>query len=282
MWGMWAKNTEMDLSGRTDEKFTDLYLSGWIRKPNDQEKRVNLLRSVKYKLSRWFDAFRPEPTEMITIRGTRLLVRLDSPDKAVAQTSLEGEFDEAIETAGTLRHGFIVDAGGYIGTAAIAFALAFPEATIVTIEPSVRNFAILRANVAAFPNIVTIRAALAAQPGRIPLVDRWAGQWGYSTFTAPGPGCPEPIPVNDTEAVTVPQLLERFNKEGIDILKLDIEGAEIEILTPPPLWMKRVGVVFAELHDRFRPGCTDAFNAATYGRENSLTDGEKILSVIRK
>ena len=52
-----------------------------------------------------------------------------------------------------LKHGLIIDAGGYLGTAAIAFSEAYPDATVVTIEPSPENFALLVQNTAAYPNI---------------------------------------------------------------------------------------------------------------------------------
>jgi hypothetical protein len=51
--------------------------------------------------------------------------------------------------------------------------------------------------------------------------------------------------------------------ENIDLLKLDIEGAEREIFGASDLdWMARTNAIIIELHDRFRPGCEAAFFSA--------------------
>ncbi len=54
--------------------------------------------------------------------------------------------------------------------------------------------------------------------------------------------------------------------EQIDILKLDIEGAEKELLqSGSDKWMHRVAMIIIELHDWLKPGCADALNQATAG-----------------
>jgi len=74
----------------------------------------------------------------------KIVIRTGSPDLPVALSCLQGEFDELLNAVPTLRHPFIVDAGGYIGTAAIVFAEAYPDATVVSLEPSAENFALLQ------------------------------------------------------------------------------------------------------------------------------------------
>jgi hypothetical protein len=50
--------------------------------------------------------------------------------------------------------------------------------------------------------------------------------------------------------------------EHIDILKLDIEGAERELFNlGAEAWLGAVGQIIIELHDRFVPGCAFAFYA---------------------
>ena len=68
------------------------------------------------------------------IGGVDLVLRRHTPDRYVARSCLEeGEFEPCIELLPTLQHDLIIDAGGYIGTAAIAFARAFPDARILTL-----------------------------------------------------------------------------------------------------------------------------------------------------
>ncbi len=56
--------------------------------------------------------------------------------------------------------------------------------------------------------------------------------------------------------------MEQMGLEHIDVLKIDIEGSEIEVLRSAPSWIEHVGVILIELHDRFRPGCTQALDRA--------------------
>ena len=59
--------------------------------------------------------------------------------------------------------------------------------------------------------------------------------------------------------------LQRLGVETIDILKMDIEGAEKVIFENyQEDWLQRVGVLYVELHDRLFPGCALAtYRAAT-------------------
>ena len=53
----------------------------------------------------------------LTVRSRSLLIRPNTPDLLVAETCFDGEFAAAISAATPLYHNFIIDAGGYIGTA---------------------------------------------------------------------------------------------------------------------------------------------------------------------
>jgi hypothetical protein len=88
--------------------------------------------------------------------------------------------------------------------------------------------------------------------------------------------------LQETQVITVPQLLRTYGRGGIDILKLDIEGGELELLTERPEWINTTRVIFAELHDRIAPGASAAFAAVSPGRKIRQCGGEKILSVLNE
>jgi FkbM family methyltransferase len=217
----------------------------------------------------------------IRIRSIPISVRPCTPDLAVARNCFAGEFDAAIAAAKPLKHNLIIDAGGYIGTAAIVLAEAFPDATVVSLEPSRENFRVLAMNVAAFPNIIPLNVALGSREGSVQLVDRATGEVGFSTVQAPA-DCASPSRLHDVAVITVTDLMKRFHASGIDFLKLDIEGAEHDLLKSSPSWIDATRIIFAELHDRIVPGCEAIFAEMTANRDNSICgSGEKILSVSR-
>ena len=112
------------------------------------------------------------------IHGFTLKLRRGSPDLAVALTSLGGEFDCLDEYFDTNFNGLIIDAGGYIGTAALAFSKAFPNARIISVEASSSNAKLAAQNTASFPNIEVIHAAVTAdhEIEEIMLYDRSTGR----------------------------------------------------------------------------------------------------------
>lgn len=196
---------------------------------------------------------------------------------AVARSCLFGEFDAAIEATRPLQHNFIIDAGGYIGTAAVAMARAFPNATIVTLEPSITNFNVLSKNVAPFKNIVAMNKALGPTETTMMLRDRGTGGWGFTLVERPSDSA-DAAPLHTIEVTTIPALTKTFAAPGIDLLKLDIEGGEYALLKERPAWIDSTRVIFAELHERIIPGCEEVFYHAMKGRSNR-TSGEKVLSI---
>lgn len=224
-------------------------------------------------------ALRSRQPVRITVHSVPIFVRPRTSDITAAKISFAGEFDAAIAAARPLKHGFIIDAGGYIGTAAIMLARAFPEATIVSLEPSRDNFAMLAMNVRGYPNVIPLNMALGSTAGSIGLVDRGTGGIGFSIVQAPA-DCASPTRLHQVAVTTVPDLMRRFEASGIDFLKLDIEGAEHDLVKGHPDWLDATRVVFAELHERIVPGCEAVFAAATANRSNSVDGrGEKVLSI---
>ena len=237
-------------------------------------RKGNILNSLIFFISSL--TYRRYPI-VVSIGSERFTIRPSTPDLSVLIESTAGEFNEAIKAAAPLKYGLIIDAGGYIGTAAIAFAKAFPQARIVTLEPSRANFEILRRNVLGYPNIIALNKALGSTEGSISLVSRGTGEWGFSIVQAPN-DCALPKTLHEVEVTTVPAILEELQSDGVDVLKLDIEGGEYELLKDRPGWLGRTRILLAELHDRIVPGCESLFKAVTADRASSVS-GEKVLSV---
>jgi FkbM family methyltransferase len=132
-------------------------------------------------------------------------------------------------------------------------------------------------NIAPYRNIIAINKALSDTNGTVSLIDRRTGAWGFSIVEKPADTATSTF-IHEVQTTTVPEIITDFGSTGIDLLKLDIEGAERDLFISSPLWVKSVRVLFVELHDRIAPGCVAAFARATIGRKNTFGTGEKVLS----
>jgi len=152
---------------------------------------------------------------------------------------------------------FIVDAGANIGMSAIYFANKYKYAKIIAIEPEEENFELLKNNTEKYPNIIVIRAALWNVSGEIGIFDTGLDNWGFMTGTSD-----LKIEANKkhfTNAVTVDEIMKKYNFATIDVLKIDIEGAEKEVFDSSKNWIDKVNLIIIELHERMKKGCNASF-----------------------
>jgi FkbM family methyltransferase len=164
----------------------------------------------------------------------------------------------------------IVDAGANIGLTSAFFATRFPDARIIAIEPESANFELLKKNVACYPNITALRAALWKEDGPLTLVDPGSGAWGFQTRDHH----PEDQSMAVVPGLTLDSLMARCGIDRIDILKVDIEGAEKEVFEHAQKWIERVGILMIELHDRDKAGCSDSVHGALKNFEQAWSHGE--------
>lgn len=155
----------------------------------------------------------------------------------------------------------IVDAGANIGIASIYFVHRFPQARVLAIEPDASNFEMLVRNTRPYPAIVPVHSALWSHDGEVGIMEPdassgRAGKWGL--FTLDGPGGVR------VRSASMRTLMREHAISRIDVLKMDIEGAEREVLESCD-WMDDVRCVMIELHDRFTPGCREALQRVTGG-----------------
>jgi FkbM family methyltransferase len=166
----------------------------------------------------------------------------------------------------------IVDGGANIGLASVFFAHRYPDARVIAIEPESSNYAMLLKNTAPYPNIVAMRAALWNRDTELDLVDLGSG---HTTFQTAEPATDmRGSVISKVAAITVDRLMDELGINAIDLLKLDIEGAEKELFEGPLAWTSRVGVIAVELHEHMRPGLMRSVSAAMRPFEESWTRGE--------
>lgn len=172
---------------------------------------------------------------------------------------------------------FIIDAGAHIGLASIFFANIYPESTIISLEPETENFKLLCQNVNSYPSIIPINAALWKKKGRVKLADPNLGNWGYRVSQLK----PEDKIIEqqgtDVEAVTINDIIQEYNMDKVDILKMDVEGAEKEVFENTSEWIEKVDSIIIELHERLIEGCNRSFYNGTTGFDKEWSQGENII-----
>jgi FkbM family methyltransferase len=171
----------------------------------------------------------------------------------------------------------IIDAGANIGLASIWFANRFPNSMILAVEPERSNFELLKKNVAVYPNVTPIHAALWLSEEKVRLSDSGLGNWGFRTEGIEGTEKRSVESECLVNSVTVESLMKVYGLERVSILKIDIEGAEKEVFSESANWIGFVDSIIIELHDRFKEGCSESFYAAIAGFSEPWRIGENIF-----
>jgi FkbM family methyltransferase len=147
----------------------------------------------------------------------------------------------------------IIDGGANIGCASVYFSLRFPAAKVVAIEPEKNNFEQLKKNCTPYSNIQYLNAGIWDKNEKLSLTNP-EGEAAEFMFDS------DSKDESSICGMTIPEILKEQNWDSIDILKLDIEGAEKEVFLANDLtWISKVKLLIIELHDRYKSGCTKAF-----------------------
>lgn len=175
-----------------------------------------------------------------------------------------------------LQPRIIVDAGANIGLAALFFARLFPDARICCIEPDAANFALLQYNTRNYSNIRTVQAAVWYKNETLDFTNKE----GFSAGLQVQPSSL----TNAIQGYTIPELMQHFGIDEIDILKMDVEGAEKEIFgVGDTSWLQQVRILVIELHDMYREGTAVAFFNALQGKfERLYFQGENLVCFLKK
>lgn len=146
----------------------------------------------------------------------------------------------------------IIDAGANIGMESLRFAKLYPEARIIALEANVENARILRANIEGKAAISVLDRGLWNKTAKLRVARR--GDDNQSFFVEE---LPHEAAEFDIEAVSVGELLAMFGLTEIDIFKIDIEGAEMQLFDDScDGWLSAVRAFIVECPDADAPGAT--------------------------
>lgn len=114
----------------------------------------------------------------------------------------------------------VIDGGGWLGLSVLRFRQLFPDARITVFEPDPDIFRLMCRNIErnGLRGVEAVQAALSGEDGR-------------QTFTATGSDSGSLVATARGSAVTVPtRRLSPYAAEPVSLLKLNIEGAEADVI----------------------------------------------------
>lgn len=145
----------------------------------------------------------------------------------------------------------IIDAGANVGYSPIWFKKTFPNSKVLAIEPEGENFKILSKNILGTPGIIALENALWFEQTSLTISNPTSDSWGFRLNTTNSSNG------NRIETITIPDLILNYSIDQIDILKIDIEGAEYELFKyGAESWLPSVKMIMVEVHDQLKDGCS--------------------------
>jgi len=180
---------------------------------------------------------RPSPTTAVVRGLERRVVIGDGGELAV----LRHVVAERAYVPDARDPSVIVDAGANAGFATLYFKHRYPDARVIAVEADPRTYARLVENVEGVPGVETYHAAVAGSSGTMSFF--CSTDSSICSSLTRRSDTDEEVTVN---AMTLETLLEAAGVERVDLLKLDVEGAEADVLPTAPL--DRIDEIIAELH----------------------------------
>jgi FkbM family methyltransferase len=149
-----------------------------------------------------------------------------------------------------LRQAFVVDLGANEGDFSAAVLGLAPEARIVAVEPGPEPLKRLRTRLGSNPNLEIREVAVARQTGTATF--RLTAHDHNSSLLRPRPESGETIGggwevVRETQVPTL-ALDELVGHENVDVLKLDVQGAELDVIRGGKRALGRTRAVLLEMN----------------------------------
>ena len=163
----------------------------------------------------------------------------------IVRAQVYGEIAERIADCRT-----IIDLGANIGLASLYLSTRFPESQIFAVEPNPDTYQLLMVNLEKLRNsgrCRTIEAAVWSENRPLQAAPR-ANPEHYSAFAVRE----APEARGDIAGFSIRQIIELSGFGFVDLLKVDIEGAEVELFRGDVDWLANVGAIAIEFHKNAR------------------------------
>jgi FkbM family methyltransferase len=177
----------------------------------------------------------------------------------------------------------ILDLGASIGLASLYFAKHFPAARIAAVEPHPENFALMQKNLK--PPMDAGRGTVinaAVWRGEDQSLSGYPGSDGLFNTFAVNAGGPVGAKFVAVQAASTSTLLERAGFTEVDLLKVDIEGSEVELFRGNLEWLTHTEALAIEFHKSSRAACDFDRIMSEYGFSVCAGERHTVVAIKQK
>lgn len=156
--------------------------------------------------------------------------------EVIIQNLIRNEYDNKINVP--IGNGFIIDAGAYIGDVSCYFASKYP-CKVISLEPNNDSFNFALKNTSLYPQITLLNKGLWYKEAKLIVIGEGTGSEVAESNNSN----------YDIDGISLPDLIKAYHIDSIEILKIDIEGAEEAIFAKDiTSWIKIVKIILIEIH----------------------------------
>jgi len=174
----------------------------------------------------------------------------------------------------------IIDLGANIGLASLYLAHAYPSARIVAVEPNPENFELLKTNLKELIQLnrcVPMQAAVWSTQQTLTVDPHWRPD-AYNAYRVLAQPSHRKM-LDQVQGLTMKEILATSDFQQVDLLKVDIEGAEVELFRNDLAWLDRVGAIAIEFHGRSRDESRFDQILTEYGFKVCEEDSHTVLAI---
>jgi FkbM family methyltransferase len=193
----------------------------------------------------------PVPVRLRPLHGAQVLLRPGTSDAAVVEATFADRYHLPPAHARLSVEPRILDLGSNIGLTVAHLAVLYPRARILGVEMDADNAKLALHNTEPWRDRCKIvNAAAWHSDGEV----RYRGTAGDEVGFHIVEGA-DPVIGDSARAISMDKLVAELagHNAPIDYLKLDIEGAEEQVLRINTSWTERVHSIKVELHDLHKP-----------------------------
>ena len=209
---------------------------------------MGYLNALSYIIQR---IFKKEQLLVAKIKNTdlKIFLRNDKYDTQIfTQIFIRAELDVHFEAEPKI----IIDGGANIGLATLYLKNKFPLAKIIAVEPEQSNFDLLLKNTKGYKDVFCLQIGIWNKNCRLGIIDNGDGNASFITKELEENEWSKQV----INAITINEIMKRFEIREIDLLKLDIEGSEKEVFEKDvEIWLSNTNHIMVEIHPHLHPDC---------------------------